>query len=58
MTQLMYTMQFKGYAAPVGASPHVLQVITIGLKLYHHHGHWGRGRARHAAADRGWQGGL
>ena len=29
MHQLMYIMQFKGYAAPVGASPHVLQVITI-----------------------------
>ena len=28
------------------------------LKLYHHHGCWGRGRARRAAADRGWQGGL
>ena len=29
MHQLMYIMQFKGYAAPVGATPHVLQVITI-----------------------------
>ena len=29
MHQLMYIMQFKGYAAPVGASPHVLQVIMI-----------------------------
>ena len=29
MHQLMYIMQFKGYAAPVGTSPHVLQVITI-----------------------------
>jgi hypothetical protein len=29
MHQLLYTMPFKGYAAPVGASPHVLQVITI-----------------------------
>ena len=29
MHQLMYIMQFKGYAAPVGTSPHALQVITI-----------------------------
>lgn len=29
MHQLLYTMQFKGYAAPVGASPHVFQVITL-----------------------------
>ena len=29
MHQLMYIMQFKGYAAPVGTTPHVLQVITI-----------------------------
>ena len=29
MHQLTYIMQFKGYAAPVGATPHVLQVITI-----------------------------
>jgi hypothetical protein len=29
MPQLMYIMQFQGYAAPVGATPHVLQVITI-----------------------------
>ena len=29
MHQFMYTMQFKGYAAPVGATPHVFQVITI-----------------------------
>jgi hypothetical protein len=29
MHQLMYIMQFKGYAAPVGASPHVLTAITI-----------------------------
>jgi hypothetical protein len=28
MHQLLYTMQFKGYAAPVGASPQVFQVIT------------------------------
>jgi hypothetical protein len=25
----MYIMQFQGYAAPVGTTPHVLQVITI-----------------------------
>ena len=29
MPQLMYIMQFKGYAGPVGTTPHVLQVITI-----------------------------
>ena len=29
MHQLTYIMQFKGYAALVGATPHVLQVITI-----------------------------
>jgi len=29
MHQLIDIMQFKGYAAPVGTSPHVLQVITI-----------------------------
>jgi hypothetical protein len=29
MHQIMYIMQFKGYAAPVGTTPHVLQVITI-----------------------------
>ena len=29
MPQLMYIVQFKGYAAPVGTTPHALQVITI-----------------------------
>ena len=29
MHQLLYTMQFKGYTAPVGASLHEFQVITI-----------------------------
>jgi hypothetical protein len=29
MHQLMYIMQFQGYTAPVGVSPHVFQVITI-----------------------------
>jgi hypothetical protein len=29
MHQLMYIMQFQGYAAPVGTTPHVFQVITI-----------------------------
>ena len=29
MHQLLYTMQFKGYTAPVGASLHAFQVITI-----------------------------
>jgi len=29
MPQLIYIMQFKGYAAPVGTTPQALQVITI-----------------------------
>src|SRR5262245_6656245 len=57
MHQLMYIMQCKGYTAPVGASPHVFQVITIASSCTIN-SHWGRRRAWHPTVDRRWQGGL